>query len=150
MSERLQSQRAACLQAALRLLARREHGSTELMRKLLQRNFTEDCITTAIDYCQSKNWQNDSKYAEAYTRAGIAKGYGPNKIMGKLLQNGVDKQCIIRHLQFADVDWFELAKEVKLKKCAALELDNFTERQRCQRFLYNRGFDSDMIRYALS
>lgn len=141
-------EKAACFQAALRLLGMREHSAKELTTKLILREYPIELILEVIIECQEKDWQSDERYCDSYIRAGISKRYGPNKISNRLMQQGVAKAIIEQYLLIAEVDWFELARAIKLKKYN-YNLSDFSQRQRCQRFLYQRGFDNEMIRYAM-
>lgn len=129
----------------LRLLARREHSRRELLDKLALRGFNRQEAEPVIDQMAEQNWQNDSRYAEAYIRQRIDKGYGPIRIAYELQQRGISE---------ADLDeqaddhggWLQLALAAyqgKYDDETALSTNEWAKRSR---FLQQRGFGGETVK----
>mgnify|MGYP001765990267 CR=1 FL=1 len=57
---------AACLKQALSLLARRDHFSTELIDKLIEKGFSRDDIDAAAEKLKGMKYLDDARTLEAY------------------------------------------------------------------------------------
>lgn len=79
-------------QTAIALLARREHSCKELQQKLQQR-YPEHRgdIAEVLIQLQQQNYQNDSRFTEAYLRARLNKGFGLNRIRQELHAKGINE-----------------------------------------------------------
>lgn len=93
--------------AALRFLAQREHGHAELIAKLCQRypdaRAQAVLIVAALN---EKGYQSDLRFAQAFLRARMQRGYGPRAIAFMLQQKGVEKPLISRCIaDYSVVDW---------------------------------------------
>ena len=134
-------------QAALYLLARREHSATELCRKLLKKHFILSDIQAVIDTLQKEGLQSDSRYAEMIARVRFNKGYGPNYIKAYLHDKGVAANLIKIALEPYQTLWIDKLIETYQRKyeCAAPSFD------KAHRFLAQRGFlPADIRRVYLS
>src|SRR5690554_546207 len=83
-------------EAALRLLARREHSVAELSRKLLQRGWREPEAEATIARLAAENLQSDQRFAESYARSRAARHYGPLRIRAELAERGIDRDLASR------------------------------------------------------
>ncbi len=135
---------------ALALLARRDHSVSELRSKLLERGYDPFDIEQVIKEFLSENWLNDVRFAEIYVRVYQQKGVGPKKVSWLLFNLGVSREIITQAIQFADIDWLELALQVAEKKIG--NLGNMTKQQahRLSQFLAQRGFEWEMIRQIIN
>ena len=70
---------ALALNAALRLLTRREYSLYELKVKLLPR-FTHDAVNTALTKCINEGWQSEKRCAQMLLRHCVFSYYGPLKL----------------------------------------------------------------------
>ena len=128
---------------ALCLLARREHSRFELKRKLLLHQFDHTLIDTVLDELQSKQWQDDARFAESYIRNRIEQGDGPVKIQYNLYARGVATALITDTLP-TDFDfWIEQIQRKWHKKCI---LSDRASKAKTSRFLQSRGFTLDQIK----
>ena len=59
---------------ALRLLNRRDYGTTELMRKLQEKAFPPDQIETVVERCIELGYLDDGRYAAARARSLMRQG----------------------------------------------------------------------------
>ena len=130
----------------LGLLTRREYSQQELLIKLVIKGFEQLDSQSVIDDLVNEGWQSDDRFAEAYARYRIKKGYGPIKISYELRQRGIeafDLEWVV--LDLAE-SWFELLEQVYDKKYAGNNAISFKEWPKRIRFLQQRGFSGDMIK----
>lgn len=134
------------LEHAADLLARREHSATELTQKLSKASHPDEEVATAIAELQQKNLQSDGRFAEQFVRNRIQRGLGELRIRQELKQRGVDDTIQDEALAEAEVDWFELAFEVRCKRFGEAVPEEPRLRAKQQRFLQYRGFTFDQIK----
>ena len=131
------------------LLARREHSRTDLGRKLAQRGFSELLIGEALDALEAENLLSDLRFTENYVLHRTARGQGPLKIRYELRERGVSDDLAT---QFIDADrqrWCERALAVRRKRFGTERPEDMRARSRQTRFLEQRGFEHEHIRFAL-
>lgn len=134
---------------AMNLLARREHLRRELSLKLAKRFGDVSVIEIVLDELEAENLLSDARFAEAYIRQRSGRGYGPDRIRQELRQKGVESDLLEESMSAADVDWAEVASEVRLKKFGAAAPEDFKEKARQLRFLNYRGFGGDFASAAV-
>jgi regulatory protein len=132
-------------QAALRLLARREHSCFELRRKLQARDCTAESIEPVLQKLVEQNLLSDARFTEVYIRSRIAKGYGPVRIAAELTQRGIDEELIAEYLDPRAEDWLQQAHAVRQKRFGKKVSKDFAERAREMHFLQYRGFTIEQI-----
>jgi len=132
---------------ALRLLARREHSRSELVRKLEQAGFDSSDIQPLLDEFEQKSWLSDQRFAESYVADHRARS-GSIKLAYDLRQRGVRDSIIEAVLSDNRDSEIERAREVWKKKFGSLPADA-AEKSRQMRFMQSRGFTSDIIRRAI-
>ncbi|HEX5514892.1 MAG TPA: regulatory protein RecX [Gammaproteobacteria bacterium] len=142
-------QLAEVREAALRLLARREHSAQELRRKLLLRAYDERLINEVMRALAADNLLSDERFAEEFVRARRNKGFGPQRIRVELQQRGVDPTVAESHLRSSEEDWQARALKQYRKRFGGQPPRDLAERGKHYRFLLNRGFTSDQIRRVL-
>jgi len=130
---------------AIGLLARREHSATELQQKLQQAGHETDKIHAALEKLQQSGLQNDQRFAEAFIRSRLLRGYGELRIRQELKQKGVADELANLSIQQAEIDWFSLATAVRCKRFGEQCPDDFKDRARQMRFLQYRGFTHEQI-----
>lgn len=135
--------------AAMRALARREHGTAELQRKLEQRGFPADRVAEALSVLRAQGLLNDNRYAESAVRQHVLRGHGPIRIRAELRAHGLQAEAVERALDAAAVNWAQLARAVRRKRFGRAAPKTQAERAKQGRFLQYRGFDSEQIRAAL-
>jgi regulatory protein len=135
---------------AQQLLAQREHGTQELIRKLSIKH--TDCVTdvaVVVSELVDSDWLNELRYVQAFIRKEIALGHGPRHIQQALQQKAANIEVVSQCLQEADVDWLELAVAVRVKKFGSALPKDASDVAKQMRFLSYRGFDGDTVRLAL-
>jgi regulatory protein len=135
--------------AAVRLLARREHGVEELRRKLLSKGHERDAVDRVLDKLQVKRLLSDDRFAATLVHHHAKRGQGPVKIRAQLRQQGLEEEVIAENFADAPLDWRQLASEVRRRKFGNSLPKTAAERAKQARFLQYRGFNADQIRAAL-
>ena len=143
----------SCYNKALQLLARRDHSNAELERKLRSRGYGQLEIQTAISECLRLNYLNDSRFAETYANQLQRKGFGINGIKHKLYSKGISDSVIqeVVAVQGSDAIQLEQCRRVLAKKLKPLTENTSVASRgpKLHRFLYSRGFSSQIIRKAI-
>lgn len=140
---------AAVRERAVRLLVNREHGRLELEQKLQQRELPPDLIVSVLDQLAEEGLQCDSRFAESYTRMRVDRGYGANKVRADLQTRRLDQSVIEDAIRDSGVDWCGVAAAALAKKFGNLSAADVKTRSKMQRYLYQRGFSMDEIRFAI-
>jgi regulatory protein len=133
--------------AAVRLLARREHSARELTRKLCDRGWPEDRVEAALAALAAEGLQSDARFAESFARQRAERGYGPRKIDAELRQRGVERDLIAVALEQVDVDFFESAADFYRRRYGEPDATlSYRERARRAQALTRRGFEPEHVR----
>lgn len=127
-------------------LARREHSRAELAFLLAKKSFLSNVISVVLDELQGQGLISDSRFAEAYARSRIGRGYGPRRIQQELQQKRVEDAIIRAVLEQSDADWSMLAERVRVKRFGRFVPGDLRERAKQWRFLQYKGFAPEHIR----
>lgn len=136
-------------QAAIRMLARREHSCFELKQKLLQRNFSRELIEQVLEKLLMQGLLSDERYTECYIRSRTSKGCGPTRIAMELREHGISKDLIAQHLRNSETDWQEKLKKIYHKKFGPTPAASQLERAKQIRYLQYKGFNLAQINKIL-
>jgi regulatory protein len=142
----------AVRRAAMNLLARREHSFHELLDKLTGKfpDFDRDAIVLpALQKLRDENLQSDARFAAAWVNYRAGRGIGPLKIAAELHPRKLDREILNSALYLDGPDWEEKCAQALRRKFKVRDEASREERARWQRFLMQRGFDSDQIRAAM-
>ena len=129
--------------SALGSLTRREHARTELEAKLQSRFGDSALIAETLDWLASLNYLDDNRFAEAFVRASVLKGRGPDRIRRELQQKGVAPEVTAQALAESGVDWQAEARELHRRKFGQPPTDA-KSRAKQMRFLLYRGFSMEV------
>jgi regulatory protein len=129
-------------QQALGLLVRREHSRSELTRKLKDRGIERDDAAAALEVLASQDFQNDTRFAQAWARTRAAAGYGPMRIRAELATHALSRDEIAAALAACDTDWDALAGALATRRFRQGELADPVKRRKAIDWLVRRGFDT--------
>ena len=132
-----------------RLLASREHSVHELEIKLKQRNFDHELVQQWLEKFSAADIQSDYRFAEMLARSRINKGAGELSLINELKQHRLTHEIISQVLANLAPDWFELAHRALVKKSSGKPPGDLNTQQKYYRFLQQRGFSAEQIRYAI-
>lgn len=135
---------------ALELLARREHSQKQLTEKLRQKGFTDlEEIRQVLETLVSQGYQSDQRFAEAYMRSRIQKGFGLRRVIVELQQKGiVDDElldALAQSMAEPSLSTESMIYRAWLKKFGSIP-SNPQEKHKQTRYLIYRGFGSDHIK----
>lgn len=139
----------ATRQAAMRLLARRDHSQLELQRKLIQRGYDTAAVKTICQELIQQGLLNDARFTESYCYWRKNRGYGPLRIAMELQQHGVTSDLIEHYLQPDAPEWLDHMQRVYQKRFGKKNLKDLHEKAGCMRFLQYRGFSGAQIQILL-
>lgn len=135
-------ERQAARDQAIRLLARRDHSQAELRRKLLERGHAQLPVEDVLAGLAANGLQSDQRFAEAYVRSALNRGYGEHKIRAALAQRGVASHLASSLLNIGDEEWRRLAAAALRKRFRGAPARGRAEAAKRLRFLLGRGFAS--------
>lgn len=142
MAEADQYQQA--YQAAIRLLAMREHSRRELDGKL-GRRFDGEVVAKVLEELANQGLQSDQRFAEQYVHGRRSRGFGPLRIRAELAERGIDEATIASWLDRDDDHWRALMLEVARRKFGSEPPADRREQARRGRFLAGRGFPGHLV-----
>lgn len=139
-------------QYALFMLSRRDYGTAELHARMKRRMYEKNegviddtLIERVIARLNEQHFLDDARVLQLHLQGYVRKGYGPLRIKQELKQKGFASSLIDLQFGNLDVDWFELAVQVRCKKFGDEIPDDFKEKSKQIRYLQYRGFSGDMI-----
>lgn len=135
---------------ALDALARREHSTLELRRKLDQKFGYSHFTSQVLDKLNQDKLLSDERFAESYVRYRSRVGFGPQRISKELSERGVSGLHISSALREYDNEWLGIARREYSKKFPAGLTATHAERMKQMRFLQYRGFSFDIIDQVVS
>ncbi len=135
---------------AMDFLARREYGQTELIKKLADKGYERSVAERAVNKLTEDGLQSDQRFAGAFVQSRINQGKGPVRIRLDLGQRGVGDAAIELAIEDASANWFELARDVRLRKFGTGKPSDFKAKAKQMRFLQYRGFEQDHVQAAFN
>lgn len=132
---------------AFAVLTRKEYSKKDLIEKLALYAMHRDEVLTLVDELARENYQSDKRVAEMTVRSQIRKGKGPNRIKLALNAKSINKELAKEDMD--DVDWYEQAYELKVKKYGVAVATDAKLKAKQIRFLQYRGFEMDAIMKAI-
>lgn len=138
-------------QKAFRLLGRRQHSSSELRRKLWNKDYEPKLIDEVIEELKMKGYLNDKDFIRVFVaEKSKSKNWSIKKIKSQLIKSGLAIKLIDEQLsvQPSDSD-FENAMKLAEKKYEILikrSLEPKDLRNKLSTYLFSKGFDYDMIK----
>lgn len=127
------------------LLARREHGISELSRKLVVKQFDPLLVDEAIQGLVRDNLVSDERFCESMINSRLNRGHGPIKVRYELRNKGVPEHVVEKTMEELRPDWHQSLAGLIEKKYAGQLSRTPAERVKQVRFLSSRGFPHEMI-----
>ena len=137
--------RVAIRSRAMDLLARREHSTAELRRKLMAREFERHAVEQALETLQDDGLLSDARFAEAFVHQRFNAGMGPLKIAHELRQKGVDATLADECLAVYADRWQESMLRARARRFGDAIPEDYGARMKQARFLQNRGFSPESV-----
>ena len=114
--------------------------------KLAKREYPDHLVETALDELARQGLQSETRFAESYARQRCERGYGPYRLRAELRERGVDELLIDAALAELEVDWFERAEAVRMKRFGDGSPADYRDAAKQRKFLEYRGFPNDIAR----
>jgi len=125
------------------ILESSDKSEIELRRKLAESFYPQEAIDFAIDYCKSKHFVDDRRFAENYIKY-RSSGKSKRILMQELIAKGINKDIVSEILEDIDIDESEqIAAELK-KRHYSEDMDE-KEKQRIYAALARKGYSWDQI-----
>jgi len=129
-------------------LARRDHASDDLRRKLLEKGYGPAVVGEVIERLRAEKLLDDRRYVENFIGFRAARGQGPLRVRADLRRLGLADDVVEDGIG-AYSDWVAPLRRARQKKFGAKLPTDYADRQRQARFLGYRGFTGAQIRLVL-
>jgi regulatory protein len=143
--------RQIALNLALKRLSSREHSTQELEVYLQRRDFPEDVIASVLASLTDQKLLDDRRYAREVAHSQAVREKGPNYILQKLRQKGVQIELDEVNKLYSETsnrDELEAAQHIVERRYSGAQ-QNETILRRAYAALLRRGFSHDIARKAL-
>lgn len=134
---------------AISYLSKGLKSKNKIYNYLVSKDSSKKVALEVIDLLLSKNLLNDSEYFKLLTNHYITKGYGPLYIKLKGIEEKIDSNIIQEVLDNINEEEYKTyLVEFGLKKIKELsnkEKDNQKIKMKVKNYLYQRGYQFDMI-----
>ena len=135
---------------AVSLLARRDYASSELIRTLSKVTENREKIDKALSRLVECGYLDDNRLITHMIDKHVRKKHGPARIKQEIRQKGFSPELVEQMLEKVDVDWYAMARELKVSKFGDAVASEAKEKNKQIRYLQYKGFSMDMIFEALS
>ena len=135
---------------AVSLLARRDYASGELARTLSKMKENREKIDKALSRLVECGYLDDNRLITHMIDKHVRKKHGPARIKQEIRQKGFSPELVEQMLEKVDVDWYAMARELKVSKFGDAVASEAKEKNKQIRYLQYKGFSMDMIFEALS
>lgn len=131
----------------LNRLSYRQRSEKELRISMKRKEYTDDNIETAIEYCKEHGYIDDLKFAQSFVNDKInLNKYGPERIKYDLMLKGISRDIVDEVLVLDRDEQLDIAREVANKKKSSYKNDNKRDVYRkLSSFLQRKGFTYDII-----
>lgn len=139
------------IDAALHYLSYRQRSERETYQKLKSKGYSDIDISSAIDYCKSKNYINDRNFAISYIndKTNLNK-YGSTRIRYELIKKGVHENIIDEVLKLDFNDEYSVALQLGEKKISTYKSDDRNSKYRkLGGYLQRKGYPYEVVSKVL-
>lgn len=135
-------------QKALQFIQHRPRSVEETHRRLMQKGFSEDVVSSTLNKLQDKGYLDDFDFARLWIENRNAFRPRSSRLLSyELRQKGVADETIERALEQFSGDEYELAYQAGIKKAKKCQNDTkFDFRKKVGGFLGRRGFQYGIVK----
>ena len=138
------------LVSAVDLLAVRPHSTKELYTKLKRRGYDDEEISEAISRLNERHYLDDSDLCIRQCQMYLSEQRRSIRaIKYKLVEKGFSASDIEEAFAQNNLDFSEYEIEVCLRHLHSHFRPSTADKQKCQAYLYRKGFSSSSIRQAV-
>ena len=138
----------AAANTAAAMLSRRPLSEKMLLRRLREKEFSEDSAQYAVERMRLLGALDDAAFAELIVRSYRAKGCGKLRIRQELEQRGIPREISQEALEEFEPDWD--AMTALLHKKLRGDVSDRTQVDKACAALQRKGFSFSQIRQALA
>lgn len=135
---------------AVSLLAKKNYASGEMHRQLIRLTESTVDIERVLRRLIDNHALNDTQLLAYLFDKQVKKMHGPTRIKQEMRQKGFPAAQIEQGIDNGDIDWYQLAKEARIKKFGEALPSDPKEKNKQIRHLQYKGFTMDMIFEALN
>ncbi|MDH3267781.1 MAG: recombination regulator RecX [Ignavibacteria bacterium] len=142
-------------QRAFRLLGRRQHSTSELKRKLWNKDYEQKLIDEVINDLQKNGYLDDNEFIRAFVaEKSKSKYWSIKKIKSELIKSGLASKMIDEILSKEPGDFdYDNALKLAKKKYELLKNRNLETKDlknKLSTYLFSKGFDYELIKEVYS
>ncbi len=136
---------------ALRLISYRDRSESEVRRRLLASDFSEEVVDEVVRKLAGVGLLNDERFSEQWVQSRtLSRPMGRARLAWELRSKGVDPETVEQALRdFGEDTEYALAVSAAQKKLGRMDRTDPSLREKLASFLGRRGFDWDVIRKVL-
>lgn len=134
---------------AVSLLAKRDYASGELTRTLVKMTENSECVDKALQRLIESGYLDDARLITHLIDKHVRKKHGPTRIKQEVRQKGFSQELVEQALEKVEVDWYAMARELKVSKFGEEPASDAKEKNKQVRYLQYKGYSMDMIFEAL-
>lgn len=131
---------------AVRMLAAREHSTSELKQKLTRKYKDSEAVSSVVEELLDQGLVDDNRFIKVLVHSRINKGYGPFYIQQEMRSKGVDPRQAERLEEWCNTDWLALASDLFKRR---FDLESCTKDlkswQKAMRYFQRRGFPGKVV-----
>ena len=132
---------------ALRFLAYRNRSTHEIRTFLTKKKYEDNIVEEVVNYLEELGYLNDYQFCQFWIEdRSRFKPMGKRRIYNELLIKGINPENIKEALKIFDE---EREREVAIS-LVKKKMKRYDSKEKMARFLYNRGFDTGLIRHVIS
>jgi len=141
-----QIEEKTCTEQAVRYLAIRSHGSSELRQKLSLKGFSFQAIDIALEKCDQLGYLDDLQHIKAVVRNELRKGYGPHLIALKIKTFGnIAAETLSEIMREIEGQQIEAIRSLISKRYSKTCWKDPKQKNKVIQSLRRRGFYLDVI-----
>ena len=142
-------------QKAFRLLGRRQHSSSELKRKLWNKDYEQKLIDEVIEDLLKKGYIDDNEFIRVFVAEKTKiTNWSRKRVKSELIKRGLSPNLIDKILnEKATKSDFDNAMNVAKKKFEVLSKRNLESkelRNKISTYLFSKGFDYELIKKVVN
>ena len=132
-------------------MGRRQHSSSELRRKLWNKDYEQKLIDEVIEDLSKNGYIDDTEFIRVFVaEKSKTKNWSRKRIKSELIKRGLDSKLIDKILseQYSESD-YDNASTVAKKKVEVLTKRNLEKkelRNKLSTYLFSKGFDYELIK----
>lgn len=136
---------------ALKFLSYKMRTEKEIVKKLYEKEFSEEIIAKVMAFLHKYGYVNDRKYCEAYIKESVRlKAKGRQLIKYELRERGISDSIISEAFENTEIDEVSSAVKLLRKKVRDFSDMDFKTKQKYFAMLQRKGYGYDVIKEAFS